>query len=718
MSGSYSGLQARVKEINNLIYFVPCAAHSLNLVGTHAVDSSKEAVKYFGLMQHLFTFFTISTHRWEILSNNLKPGTHTLKHPSFTRWSSRDAACLSINENWSEIINALTYIMNATTENNMTRNESQGLLNKLQSLETCFMSILWGFLLNRLNVVSEKLQKVEIDCGLVVELYDSLIQLITNTHHLLNELNKRRAAYQNFFFPFAFIVMLERLSHDDIVKGATQLNEIYYDDMDLNELINECLHLKAHIIQLADDKQNNVPKLLQILHEKNLISIYPNIEIALRIYTSTAVTNCSAERSFSCLKRIKNYLRSTMSQDRLNALAILSIEHELTNQLSYDDIIEDFAKKKSRHEATISIQSFEDDVFDALCPSPITSCVRCAVHTLQLCILDGFKNAPITSCIVQARKVVKKLRTPKYATWLKRKNLKYAIIDNETRWNSVVNMLFRLLELKEFCQTHHSTNTELKLKKSEWDSIQSIVDALMPVKIATLALQKQDINLGDFFGVWLKASHGLQSNGSILAKQILKSMKQREVLLLKNPIFLAAIFLDPRYQCMLNETDKNTGINHLIKTWKCMIQIQDVCQTDDVNNSAIANVIDSPDNTAETIDDGFELFLSSQTSVASNRSETNILNDISTSLHNFKNVERLHYKTNILAFWESQKHDKSDLYKLANIVLAVPATQVSVERSFSGIKFILSDLRTSLSANLLDAIMILRSNTKFMKVNA
>jgi hypothetical protein len=90
----------------------------------------------------------------------------------------------------------------------------------------------------------------------------------------LNELNKRRAAYQNFFFPFAFIVILERLLHDDIVKGATQLNEIYYDDMDLNELINECLHLKAHIIQLADDKQNNVPKLLQILHEKNLISIY------------------------------------------------------------------------------------------------------------------------------------------------------------------------------------------------------------------------------------------------------------------------------------------------------------------------------------------------------------------------------------------------------------------------------------------------------------
>lgn len=28
------------------------------------------------------------------------------------------------------------------------------------------------------------------------------------------------------------------------------------------------------------------------------------------------------------------------------------------------------------------------------------------------------------------------------------------------------------------------------------------VEALKPVKIATLAFQKQDLNLGDFFGIW------------------------------------------------------------------------------------------------------------------------------------------------------------------------------------------------------------------------
>lgn len=39
MAGKYSGLQARIKQINPLAEFIPCSAHSLNLVGVHAVES-------------------------------------------------------------------------------------------------------------------------------------------------------------------------------------------------------------------------------------------------------------------------------------------------------------------------------------------------------------------------------------------------------------------------------------------------------------------------------------------------------------------------------------------------------------------------------------------------------------------------------------------------------------------------------------------------------
>jgi len=60
------------------------------------------------------------------------------------------------------------------------------------------------------------------------------------------------------------------------------------------------------------------------------------------------------------------------------------------------------------------------------------------------------------------------------------------------------------------------------------------------VKIATLALQKQNITIGDFYGIWLKATHGLNDNGSILAKTI-KSLMDKRILenYLTNSTFLS-----------------------------------------------------------------------------------------------------------------------------------------------------------------------------------
>jgi hypothetical protein len=60
------------------------------------------------------------------------------------------------------------------------------------------------------------------------------------------------------------------------------------------------------------------------------------------------VTVASAERSFSKLKLIKSYIRSTMSQERLNRLVILSIEKEMLKKLEYKNLISNFASQKAR----------------------------------------------------------------------------------------------------------------------------------------------------------------------------------------------------------------------------------------------------------------------------------------------------------------------------------------------------------------------------------
>ncbi|ESN94536.1 hypothetical protein HELRODRAFT_153349, partial [Helobdella robusta] len=62
------------------------------------------------------------------------------------------------------------------------------------------------------------------------------------------------------------------------------------------------------------------------------------VEIALRIFLASMITNCSTERSFSQLKRIKNPCRSTMQQERLDSLSLLMIEADLLRKINFDDV--------------------------------------------------------------------------------------------------------------------------------------------------------------------------------------------------------------------------------------------------------------------------------------------------------------------------------------------------------------------------------------------
>ena len=80
--------------------------------------------------------------------------------------------------------------------------------------------------------------------------------------------------------------------------------------------------------------------------ENSLESCFPNVEIFLRIYLSLMITNCSGERSFSTLKRIKNNFRNTMGQKRLNDLTLMSIEYDLLRDINLTNVISKFAHIK------------------------------------------------------------------------------------------------------------------------------------------------------------------------------------------------------------------------------------------------------------------------------------------------------------------------------------------------------------------------------------
>jgi len=92
---------------------------------------------------------------------------------------------------------------------------------------------------------------------------------------------------------------------------------------DIVEIVSEVeFSFKFQTAELLKDPTTATPmELLQLIHTYSLQEIYPNVEIALRIFLTPPVTVASCERSFSKLKLINNYLRSSMAQERLCDLA-------------------------------------------------------------------------------------------------------------------------------------------------------------------------------------------------------------------------------------------------------------------------------------------------------------------------------------------------------------------------------------------------------------
>jgi hypothetical protein len=154
---------------------------------------------------------------------------------------------------------------------------------------------------------------------------DIVVSKLNDRFELLNECNDY----------FGFLNDLGSLSIDkkELMKCCmdlqTKLTDSSTKQMDVNatDLCNEIEVLSTY------KKPKSTKEVLEYLVGNDLISTFPNLSVALRIFLTMPVTVAHGERSFSKLKIIKNYLRSTMNQNRLTNLAVISIEKEICEAL-------------------------------------------------------------------------------------------------------------------------------------------------------------------------------------------------------------------------------------------------------------------------------------------------------------------------------------------------------------------------------------------------
>ncbi|KAK4886524.1 hypothetical protein RN001_002795 [Aquatica leii] len=90
--------------------------------------------------------------------------------------------------------------------------------------------------------------------------------------------------------------------------------------------------------------------LFLFMTNNNVCNTFSECVKLLKILITIPMTSTEAERCFSTLKRIKTFLRNSMGQERLAALAMLSIEKDFIMQISdfNGKVIEKFSQIKNR----------------------------------------------------------------------------------------------------------------------------------------------------------------------------------------------------------------------------------------------------------------------------------------------------------------------------------------------------------------------------------
>jgi hypothetical protein len=403
MSGIYSEVQARFRQKNSLALWVPCAAHSLNLVGSSAAECCISAVNFFGVLQSIYVFLSASPQRWAYLVANMKQKVYIVQSLSETRWSAQSDATRALAVNYSEIRQALLDIRDSQRQPVTAVREASSIVKKLDQLDTALMSVIWNDILQKINIVNKALQEPGIEICTVVKLYDSLISFFreirgsfddyeerakrlvaegsdyveatsrkrarkvmaddgpaadaelsyrekfkTQTFYvildkLVTEMDHRRAAYTSVNELFGFLTD-RSLPQEEIKAKASRLVEAYTSDLQ-PDFVDEFI---VFYPMCDSDSEMSVSKMLQFQIKRKLVNTFPNVNIALRMYLAILGSSCEGERTFSVLKRVKNYLRSTIGQRKLSSLCLLSIESELLNKLNVSELIDAFAAKKCR----------------------------------------------------------------------------------------------------------------------------------------------------------------------------------------------------------------------------------------------------------------------------------------------------------------------------------------------------------------------------------
>lgn len=407
MAGKNNGVQALLLNEQPLAFYTHCFSHSLNLCITKACELSS-IKNMMGVVGTIASFFSASARRTDKLKSVIESEISCtessrktkLKKMCETRWVERHDCLMTFKELYVFILNALEELQHDTnTEtsskallylNSITKSEflvaidvavlclaytlqlSVALQCKQQDLSKALsdVMVIKGALQNlredadnQFNIVfkniielgkqinveirmpricNKQTNRVNIDSE-NPEIYFKLSIFIPFLDYLIQSMNTRFDNRLSSVMPLEGLIPAHFDMYDD--KTILEAAKMYAQDLFIHNIEYT---LRAELSLWRQQwKTNNTPKPISAVESMSYCTnMVPNIKILLQLFATLPVTSATPERTFSTLTRMKTYLRSTMTERRLNGLAMSNINKK--ENIKEEDVIQVFAQNSPR----------------------------------------------------------------------------------------------------------------------------------------------------------------------------------------------------------------------------------------------------------------------------------------------------------------------------------------------------------------------------------
>lgn len=395
MAGARNGCQNIIKQDQPLALHFHCSAHCTNLIAMATIESSpllRDALQW---INEISALYNRSLKLKKIMKSNFAAeGPTTLKPLCPTRWLCRAISIQSFLKQYAEVLNSLETMKDQSAPE--TSAKCSGLLNRLEdgttvlALEIALLVLLPLENLNQclqardatLTGMMQSVSKVTLHLQ-SMRSDEMFQQVLAKSKSFVEKHDLQPIALPRKRCPPARLTGPAKCHQPSTVDEHFRL--LYFSILDntIQQLGNRfnngspglTRYLSLETILLTGESSESVIDLYPELNNESLKiqlamfcnqhkysslagarlimsqmsadvrRLFSQVERLIRLMLLCPVTSCEAERSFSALRRLKTWLRTTMTQHRLNHIALCHVHQSKLDEVDITEVSREFARR-------------------------------------------------------------------------------------------------------------------------------------------------------------------------------------------------------------------------------------------------------------------------------------------------------------------------------------------------------------------------------------